>query len=151
MLHVYDVTLKVVLNYRPATMVVFVVVLVATVYMFLKIPKGFIPDQDTDQIVAVTEASQGTSFDQMVQYQRSIAEVFRTNENVEAFMSTVGGSLVGDPGRSQFRPAPGAPQAARGAETTGRRSSTTCGRSCRAFPGCRSTCRIRPPSASAAR
>jgi HAE1 family hydrophobic/amphiphilic exporter-1 len=102
MLHVYDVTLKIVLNFRPATMVVFVVVLVATVYMFLKVPKGFIPDQDTDQIVAVTEASQGTSFDQMVQYQRSIADVFRTNENVEAFMSTVGGSSAATLGGPNF-------------------------------------------------
>src|SRR5207249_2978281 len=90
MLKVYDTTLQGVLRFRPATMAVFVVVLVATVYMFMRIPKGFIPDQDTDQILAVTEAAQGTSFDQMAEYQRAIAEVFRTNENVEAFMSTVG-------------------------------------------------------------
>src|SRR5438552_5410270 len=73
MLRVYDGSLKFVLRFRPATMAVFVVVLVATVYMFMNVPKGFIPDQDTDQIVAVTEASQGTSFGQMVTYQRAIA------------------------------------------------------------------------------
>ena len=102
MLWVYDSTLKVVLRFRPATMVVFVVVLVATVYMFMNVPKGFIPDQDTDQIVAITEASQGTSFGQMVDYQRSIAEVFRTNENVEAFMSTVGGANAATMGGPNF-------------------------------------------------
>jgi len=37
--------------------------------MFVKIPKGFIPEQDTDQIYAVTESAQGTSYFQMVQYQ----------------------------------------------------------------------------------
>src|SRR5438309_1276907 len=44
MLWVYDVSLKAVLRFRPATMVVFVAVLAATVYMFITIPKGFIPD-----------------------------------------------------------------------------------------------------------
>ena len=51
---------------RPATMAVFVLVLVGTVYLFIKIPKGFIPDQDTDQLSVITEAAQGTSYYQMV-------------------------------------------------------------------------------------
>ena len=50
MLRVYDVTLQWALRFRPITMVVFVLVLVATMYMFVSIPKGFIPDQDTDQM-----------------------------------------------------------------------------------------------------
>src|SRR5581483_10381351 len=73
-------------------MAAFVVVLGATVYMFGIIPKGFIPDQDTDQIYAVTEAAQGTSFYQMVEYQKAIADVFRSHKDVLALMSTVGGS-----------------------------------------------------------
>ena len=52
MLRVYDVTLQVVLRHRAAHDGGFVLVLAATVYMFVKIPKGFIPDQDTDQIYA---------------------------------------------------------------------------------------------------
>ena len=43
--------------------------------MFVKIPKGFIPDQDTDQMQVITEAAQGTSFYQMVEYQKQIAEI----------------------------------------------------------------------------
>ena len=62
--------------------------------MFIQIPKGFIPDQDTDQIHAVTEAAQGTSYYQMVDYQKRVAEVFRTNPDVEALMSTVGGTAA---------------------------------------------------------
>src|SRR5712692_3264552 len=76
MLHIYDRSLRVVLRFRPLTMAVSAVVLVATVYMFVQIPKGFIPDQDTDQLIAITEASQGTSFIQMSQYQKAIADVF---------------------------------------------------------------------------
>jgi len=102
MLHVYDVTLQAVLRFRPATMVVFVVVLVATGIMFVKIPKGFIPEQDTDQIQVTTEAAQGTSFQQMSQYQKAVAEVFRNNENVEAFMSTVGGAQAATLGGPNF-------------------------------------------------
>ena len=75
-----------------ATMMFSPLVLVATVFMFVKIPKGFIPDQDTDQIFAVTEAAQGTSYYQMVEYQKQIAEVIRRDPNVEALVSTVGGT-----------------------------------------------------------
>jgi HAE1 family hydrophobic/amphiphilic exporter-1 len=102
MLHLYDVTLQAVLRYRPATMVVFVVVLVVTAEMFINIPKGFIPDQDTDQIQVTTEAAQGTSFLQMSQYQRAVSEVFRNDENVEAFMSTVGGAQASTLGGPNF-------------------------------------------------
>src|ERR1035437_1719488 len=56
MLHVYDVSLTWVLRYRPVTMAVSAVVLAATLYMFVTIPKGFIPDQDTDQMQVYTEA-----------------------------------------------------------------------------------------------
>src|ERR1019366_947405 len=62
MLHTYDVTLKIALRHRFAMMVSFVLVLAATVYMFITIPKGFIPDQDTDQLTVITEAGEGTSY-----------------------------------------------------------------------------------------
>jgi HAE1 family hydrophobic/amphiphilic exporter-1 len=100
MLHAYDVTLRVVLRHRPLTMMASLLVLVGTAVMFIKIPKGFIPDQDTDQIYAVTEAAQGTSYYQMVQYQQAIANVFRMHKDVVALMSTVGGtsaSTLGGP------------------------------------------------------
>ena len=69
MLHVYDVSLRWVLHYRPVTMAVSAVVLAATLYMFVTIPKGFIPDTDNDNFSVQTESAQGTSFYQMVKYQ----------------------------------------------------------------------------------
>jgi HAE1 family hydrophobic/amphiphilic exporter-1 len=104
MLSVYQRTLVVVLRHRIMTMATFVIVLVATVVLFLRIPKGFIPDQDTDQLLAVTEAQQGTSFYQMVEYQKEIAETIRQSPYVEALMSTVGGtqsSTLGGPNFGQ--------------------------------------------------
>ena len=100
MLHVYDLTLRVVLRHRALTMMASLLVVVGTGVLFVKIPKGFIPDQDTDQIYAVTEAAQGTSYYQMVQYQQAIANVFRMHKDVLALMSTVGGtsaSTLGGP------------------------------------------------------
>ena len=73
MLRVYDRSLQVVLRYRGATMAFSAAVLAATVFMFVDIPKGFIPEQDTDQLLAITEAAQGTSYSQMVEYQKEIA------------------------------------------------------------------------------
>ena len=105
MLRVYDRSLQVVLRYRPATMAVFVLVLAGTVYLFMKIPKGFIPDQDTDQLSVITEAAQGTSYYQMVEYQKEVAEIVRKNPNVAAFVSSVGGaasSTMGGPNYGQL-------------------------------------------------
>jgi hydrophobic/amphiphilic exporter-1 (mainly G- bacteria), HAE1 family len=100
MLRAYDRTLQVVLRFRLTTMFAGIAVLAATVYMFINIPKGFIPDQDTDQLSVITEAAQGTSFYQMAEYQKLVAEIVRQNPNVEALMSTVGGtgaSTLGGP------------------------------------------------------
>jgi HAE1 family hydrophobic/amphiphilic exporter-1 len=92
MLHLYDVSLTWVLRYRPVTMGVSAVVLAATLYMFVTIPKGFIPDQDTDQMQVYTEASQGTSYYQMVDYEQRIADLVSKDPNVDSLMASVGGA-----------------------------------------------------------
>ncbi len=105
MLQAYDVSLKAVLRYRPATMIFFFAVLAATLYLFVRIPKGFVPNQDTDQIAAVTEAEQGTSYTKMVEYQKAIADVIAQDPNVVSLMSSVGGtasSTLGGPNLGQF-------------------------------------------------
>ncbi|HYM11421.1 MAG TPA: efflux RND transporter permease subunit [Bryobacterales bacterium] len=102
LLHVYDVTLQWTLRHRPAVLASFVVVLAATAYIFVKIPKGFIPDQDTDQLVAVTEASQGTSYYQMVEYQQAVARVFQQDPNVDSLVSSVGGAAATTLGGPNF-------------------------------------------------
>jgi HAE1 family hydrophobic/amphiphilic exporter-1 len=94
MLRVYDHTLQVCLRHRAATMLASLVVLSGTVYMFLVIPKGFIPDQDTNQISGVTEATQGISFYQMINYQRAAGAIIQQDPDVEAFMSTIGGTAA---------------------------------------------------------
>ncbi len=73
---------------------VFLVVLVATVYLYIEIPKGFMPDTDNDNISVNTEAAQGTSYYEMVRLQTQVNDVFRKDPNVETFMSSVGGRVL---------------------------------------------------------
>ena len=101
-LQLYDKSLQLVLKAKPLTMAVSIFVLIGTVYLFMVIPKGFIPDQDTDQIAAFTEASQGTSFAQMSEYQKSIAEVIQNDPDVESLVSSVGGSQASTLGGPNF-------------------------------------------------
>ncbi len=102
MLAWYDYTLLLALRYRGAMMGTFVVVLVLTVGMFVAIPKGFIPEQDTDQIAGVTEASEGTSFAQLTEYQKAVADIIRQDPNIDAFVSSVGGASSSALGGQNF-------------------------------------------------
>ena len=102
MLHAYDYTLKVVLRHKVAMMASFVLVLAATGYMFVKIPKGFIPDQDTDQLSIITEAQQGTSYYQMADYEQEIANAVSQDPNVDALMASVGGTTSANLGGPNY-------------------------------------------------
>ncbi|PYR60998.1 MAG: acriflavine resistance protein B [Acidobacteria bacterium] len=90
----YDRTLKVVLQYRGTTMAASILVLALTIVLFILVPKGFIPDQDTDQIQVITEAAQGTAYDKLVEYQSEVADIIRQDPNVVGLVSTIGGSAA---------------------------------------------------------
>ncbi|HEY7543736.1 MAG TPA: efflux RND transporter permease subunit, partial [Blastocatellia bacterium] len=90
MLNIYRWTLEHVLKHRVATLLVSGLVLVATIYLFIIIPKGFIPSEDTGQISGTTEAAQDISFDSMVRHQQQVARIIEQDPNVEGFMSSVG-------------------------------------------------------------
>ena len=105
MLHVYDVGLVWVLRHRFVTLMSFFVVLAGTVALFVIIPKGFVPDQDTDQLQITTEAVQGTSFTQMAEYQKTVSEIVNADPDVESLVTTVGGptaSVLGGPNIGQL-------------------------------------------------
>jgi hydrophobic/amphiphilic exporter-1 (mainly G- bacteria), HAE1 family len=106
MLKVYDWTLKKVLNHRRTTMAVTLLTLIATLFLFRAAPKGFIPSEDTGQILASSEADQGISFDDMVRHQQALAKIIREDPNVDSFNSTVGAggpNLTGNTGRMFIR------------------------------------------------
>lgn len=91
-LHSYDRSLQWVLRHRLSTMFASLLILIATGWLFVAVPKGFIPEQDTDQMTVITEAQEGTSFTQMVEYQNQIAEFLRQDPAIESLVSNVGGT-----------------------------------------------------------
>jgi hydrophobic/amphiphilic exporter-1 (mainly G- bacteria), HAE1 family len=95
MLRLYDRTLRIALRYRATTMLASAAVLVATIYLFLITPKGFLPDEDTGQIFVFTEGAQGISFDGMVQHQQALNQVVVKMPWVDSFMSTAAGGNAG--------------------------------------------------------
>ena len=95
MLRVYDRTLRWTLGHRAVTLVVLLLTFVLTAVLFERIPKGFIPTEDTGQIFAFTEAAQDVSFEGMVARQRAAAEIVSQQPYVQQFMSAVGQSGSG--------------------------------------------------------
>jgi HAE1 family hydrophobic/amphiphilic exporter-1 len=92
MLRLYDRTLQWALRHRRLTMASLVVTFALTVYFFMLIPKGFIPNEDNGTIFAFTEAAQDVSFEAMMAKQRAVAEVVRQHPHVQQFMSFIGAS-----------------------------------------------------------
>jgi HAE1 family hydrophobic/amphiphilic exporter-1 len=89
MVGLYDRTLQGVLRHRAATLAISAVILVATVFLFIKIPKGFVPDEDTNELTINVEGDQGTSFPKMEEHSRAIANVLRKDPNVRNFTISI--------------------------------------------------------------
>jgi hydrophobic/amphiphilic exporter-1 (mainly G- bacteria), HAE1 family len=92
MLRVYDVSLQWTLRHGRLTMAVLVLTFGLTAYLFVVIPKGFIPNEDNGTIFAFTEAAQDVSFESMMAHQRMVADVIRQQPYVAQFMSFIGAS-----------------------------------------------------------
>ena len=91
----YERSLGWVMRHRPVTLVFSVVILALTGMLFVAVPKGLFPADDTGQIMGTTEAAQGTSFTEMVRLQQAAAARLAKDTNVAAFTSSVGGGFGG--------------------------------------------------------
>jgi HAE1 family hydrophobic/amphiphilic exporter-1 len=103
MLDFYRVTLAWVIKRRRMTLAFSGVVLVLTAVLFIKIPKGFIPSEDSGLLMGVTEAAQGISFQSMIDHQLAVAQVVQADPNIESFVSAVGGIGASNSGRMFIR------------------------------------------------
>ncbi len=92
MLKAYEHGLDVCLRFRFATLMVFIGTLVATVYLFTIIPKGFFPTQDTGLIFGVTEGAQDISFSDMERKQEALGAVVQQDPDVATVGMVIGGS-----------------------------------------------------------
>jgi hydrophobic/amphiphilic exporter-1 (mainly G- bacteria), HAE1 family len=89
-LRAYDRTLRVALDYRLAMLAVSGVLLAGTVYLFMLVPKGFLPSEDQGRFNISTEGVQGISFDEMVRKQSEVANIVARDPNVFGFTSNIG-------------------------------------------------------------
>jgi HAE1 family hydrophobic/amphiphilic exporter-1 len=90
----YEWTLDKVLAYKSIMLVITIATLAGTVWLYIIIPKGFFPTEDTGFIAATTEGASDISFPAMVERQRKVAEIVKNDPAVDYVNSTVG---VGGP------------------------------------------------------
>ena len=87
----YERTLKIALRFRLVTLGVAVLMLVGTGYLFVTMPTGFIPPQDSSFFFGVTQGPQDISFESMAKHHRAVSEIVRAQPYVEE----VGSFVVG--------------------------------------------------------
>ena len=86
----YGVTLRWVLKFRAITLLIAVGTLVLTIWLYVVVPKGFFPVQDTGVIQGISEASQRISFPAMAEKQQQLAQVILKDPAVESLSSFIG-------------------------------------------------------------
>jgi len=86
----YRTTLRYALNHKRMVVNVFIGMLVLTAIMFVVMPKGFMPSEDANQILIMTEAAQGSSFDDMVNKHKSLCNIIQQDKDVQSVMSSIG-------------------------------------------------------------
>ncbi|HLY43070.1 MAG TPA: efflux RND transporter permease subunit [Terracidiphilus sp.] len=101
----YGRILKVVLRFRFATLMVTIGTLVATILLFIVIPKGFFPVQDTGVILGISEAPQTVSFQNMAARQQQLVDAVLQDsavDNVSSFIGVDGTNTTLNSGRIQI-------------------------------------------------
>jgi len=86
----YARTLQVVLRHQTATLLVAVATVALTVVLYILVPKGFFPVQDTGIIQGISQASETISFDEMAQKQKDLAHIILQDPSVESLSSFIG-------------------------------------------------------------
>jgi HAE1 family hydrophobic/amphiphilic exporter-1 len=87
----YELGLDLVLRWRLTTLMVFFATVALSGYLFVVIPKGFFPQQDTGLITAITEAGQDVSFAEMMRLQEQIGKIVRADSDVASVAMAIGG------------------------------------------------------------
>jgi multidrug efflux pump len=101
----YGRALKVILRFRFATLLVTISTFVATVLLFIVIPKGFFPVQDTGVLLGISEAPQTVSFTQMSELQQKLVDVVLQDpavDNISSFIGVDGTNTTLNSGRIQI-------------------------------------------------
>jgi len=90
LLRFYETTLRWTLKHQGFTMLVFLLTLAATIFLYIRVPKGFFPTQDTGVILGITETDQDSSFSKMQAKQSELNGVLCSDPAVESIASFIG-------------------------------------------------------------
>jgi multidrug efflux pump len=90
----YRRSLEWVLRRQPETLAVTLATLAATILLYIAVPKGFLPLQDTGLVTAVTEAGTDVSFTEMQRRQRLVEDAIRADADVAGVVSVIGVSPI---------------------------------------------------------
>jgi HAE1 family hydrophobic/amphiphilic exporter-1 len=90
MRNAYKATLEWSLAHQRKVLIAFLAITVATGILFARMPKGFLPSEDTGQLFCFTEAAEDISFEAMATLQQQVAEIVRSSPNVHGVMSFIG-------------------------------------------------------------
>ena len=90
LLALYEHGLKIVLRHRFITLMVMLGTIALTGYLYVVIPKGFFPQQDTGQIVGITEAAEDISFPAMAQRQQALVDILLKDPAIESVSNYIG-------------------------------------------------------------
>jgi len=96
----YRRTLDIALRFQGLTLAVFFATMALTAYLYILIPKGFFPSQDTGLMLGITEAGQDVSFAEMARRQMRAAETVASDPAVASISSSVGAGLAGQTGNN---------------------------------------------------
>ena len=88
----YEITLAWVLRHQPVTLVVTLSTIAVTIYLYVAVPKGFFPQQDTGRLVGQIIGDQDTSFQAMERKLIQYADIVAEDPAVEALNASTGGS-----------------------------------------------------------
>jgi len=88
----YTQGLDLVLRHQRATLIVFLITVLATVLMYVWVPKGFFPQQDTGIIAGLSDGPQDVSFSEMVRLQHKLTDVIAADPDTASWGASVGGS-----------------------------------------------------------
>jgi HAE1 family hydrophobic/amphiphilic exporter-1 len=90
MLAFYERTLRWVLVNKRSSMIFSAIILVGTVFLFIWLPKGFLPSEDRAQIFGSTEGPQGISYKSMFEHQQAVNACLQKMPEIDSFMSSAG-------------------------------------------------------------
>ncbi len=90
MRNLYESTLRAAMRHRFTVLMVALGSVAATAWLFMSMPKGFLPNEDTGQILAITEAEQGVSVQKMAELQQQAAALVEGNPCIAGYMSACG-------------------------------------------------------------